>query len=138
MDTSLHRRITLVAGLAFGLGACATGSPDAFQRQADAVVQERVEAAAADRMVCPVVVSNATDQQLEAGYTLEGQRSALGLIPAGRSLAFHVRCAADRIEAFATAPGTGFFGGPDEYRTVAALDRTSETRVRFTLTDRVH
>lgn len=137
MKTTRHGPIALVATAALALGGCATSSPDVFQQQAAAAAQARVEAAAAGRSVCPVVVANATDHQLEASYALQGERSLLGLIPAGRSLSFQVRCAAERIEAFGTAPDTGFLGGPEEYRTVAALDRTQATTVRFTLTDRV-
>lgn len=130
-----HHRIVLIGVLGCALGACAT-LPNAFERS-DRAAAEKHAAAAADRVVCPVVVSNATDQHLDAGYSLEGERSVLGMIPAGRSVAFDVRCAAERIEAFATGPGSGFLGGPEEYRTVAALDRTRATAVSFTLSDRV-
>jgi hypothetical protein len=130
-------RIGLLAAVGLGLGACA-GYRDAFERAARPPVVEKSADAAESRTVCPVVVSNGTDQHLEAGYALEGETSTLGLIPAGRSLSFRVRCTAERIEAFAIAPNSGFLRGPDRYRTVAALDRTQETRVRFTLTDRVH
>jgi len=136
MFTSRLGRIGVLAGTALVLGACAS-SPDAFERHDDWTATAAA-AAAAHEVVCPVVVSNATDHQLEAGYALQGEESVLGLIPAGRSLSFQVRCTAERIEAFATAPGTGFFGGPEQYRTVAALDRTQATRMSFTLTDRVH
>ena len=138
MNINPGLRLVVVVLSGFALGACASAGPDAFQRQAVDAERARAEAAAAHRSVCPVVVSNATDHRLEAGYALEGETSVLGMIPAGRSLSFQVRCTANRIEAFATAPGTGFLGGPEEYRTVAALDRTQETKVRFTLTDRVH
>lgn len=137
MVTLPSTRIALLAAAVVASGACASSS-DAFARHDRAVTAERVVEATEGEVVCPVVVSNATDLQLEAGYELDGEESRLGLIPAGRSLSFQVRCTARRIEAFATAPGTGFFGGEEEYRTVAALDRTQATRVRFTLTDRVH
>jgi hypothetical protein len=138
MNMIRPQRIGLIALASLVTGACASSAPDVFQRQARASARMQLEAATADRSVCPVVVSNATDHHLDASYALQGERSVLGLIPAGRSLAIEVRCTAGRIEAFATAPGTGFLGGPEEYRTVAALDRTRETRVRFTLTDRVN
>lgn len=135
--TTIHRsRIGLLAGAALALGACASHS-DAFERADRVAAAREADEASAHQVVCPVVVSNATDHQLHAGYALQGEESVLGMIPAGRSLAFRVRCTAERIEAFATAPNTGFLGGPEEYRTVAALDRTRETRVRFTLTDRI-
>lgn len=137
MWTIRYSRIGLIAAAALVAGACAS-NPNAFERHDRATAAVEAAEAASERVVCPVVVSNGTDQQLEAGYALQGESSVLGLIPAGRSLSFRVRCTADRIEAFATAPHTGFLGGPEEYRTVAALDRTQETRVHFTLTDRVH
>lgn len=136
MQTPTHVRFAVLAGAVIAVGACAS-TPDAFERQRGLMAEEQVARATSDEVVCPVVVSNGTDHQLEAEYALQGQTSRLGLIPAGRSLSFQVRCTADRIEAMAKAQGTGFFGGPDEYRTVAVLDRTQPTRVRFTLTDRV-
>ena len=138
MSTRRAIRIALLSGVGLASAACATTSPDVFARQARAVAEEAKEAGDSDRAVCPVVVSNAADHPLEAGYALRGERSRLGLIPAGRSLSFQVSCEARRIEAFATAPGTGFMGGPEEYRTAAALSRTHATRVSFTLIDRVH
>jgi hypothetical protein len=68
------------------------------------------------------------DPRREKGVTIliSTRNIRIGLLPLAR-----------RIEAFATAPGTGFLGGPDEYRTVAALDRTGATRLSFTVTDRV-
>ncbi len=136
MRAPTHVRFVLLSGAILALGACAS-SPDAFARHQGVAAEARLAEVASGDVVCPVVVSNGTDHQLEAEYALEGETSRLGLIPAGRSLSFQVRCTADRIEAMATARGTGFFGGPDEYRTVAVLDRTQATRVRFTLTDRV-
>lgn len=135
METPTRLRFAILTSAVLVMGACAS-SPDAFARHQRSLADKQVVAEANDEVVCPVVVSNGTDQQLEAEYALEGRTSRLGLIPAGRSLSFQVRCT-DRIEASATAHGTGFFGGPDKYQTVAILDRTQTTRVRFTLTDRV-
>lgn len=136
MDMPRQIRFAALAGAALVMGACAS-SPDAFARHQRTVAEKQVVESVSDEVVCPVVISNATDQQLEAEYALQGETSQLGLIPAGRSLSFQVRCTAQRIEASATAQGTGFFGGPDQYHTVAVLDRNRATRVRFTLTDRV-
>lgn len=136
MPIPTNTRLAVVAGAIWVLGACAS-SPDAFSRHQRSLAEQKVVEATGDEVVCPVVVSNGTDHPLEAEYALQGETSRLGLIPAGRSLSFRVRCTADRIEAMATARGTGFFGGPDEYRTGAVLDRSGATRVRFTLTDRV-
>jgi len=129
-------RIILLAAAAAALGACSTHS-DAFGRHEEFMARQRADAAAADRKICPVVVSNATDQQLAASYRLEGHESILGMIPAGRSLSFVVFCNARRIEALATATHGGLLGGADEYRAVAALDRTQATRVAITVRDRV-
>ena len=136
MDTPRQIRFAALAGAALVMGACAS-NPDAFARHQRTVAEKQVVESVSDEVVCPVVVWNATDHQLQAEYALEGETSRLGVIPAGRSLTFQVRCTAQRIEASATAQGTGFFGGPDEYHTEAVLDRTQTTRVRFTLTDRV-
>ena len=136
MDMPRKIRFAALAGAALVMGACAS-SPDAFARHQRTMAEKQVVESVSDEVVCPVVISNATDQQLEAEYALQGETSQLGRHTARRSRSFQARGGAQRMEASATAQGTGFFGGPDEYRTVAVLDRTRATRVRFTLTDRV-
>ena len=116
-------------------GACASAGPwEAHDRS----VAERSSAARSDGTgVCPVVLTNQTDQQLDASYLHGGVQSVLGLIPAGRSLSFGVQCDGGSIEAFAVASTGGLLGGPDEYRTVSAIAPAGATRVDFTMIDRV-
>lgn len=85
--------------------------------------------------ICPVVLSNETDQQLD-GYAVEGVQSVLGLIPAGRSLSFSVWCGGGSIEAYGVASDT-FFGDGYEYRTLAELDSSRATRMGFAVADRL-
>ena len=129
-------RFLTFSALLASLGACATSS-NAFERNARHNAAKRAAEAADDRTVCPVTVRNVTGQQIDAGYRLNGVASTLGLIPDGRSLSFGVLCDAGAIEAFATSAAVGFFGGAQEFMTVAALDRTRETRVDFTVVDRI-
>jgi hypothetical protein len=124
-------RVTLVLVAACSATACA-GAPSAWEPYGAAAS----ETARAGSAVCPVVLTNQTDEQLDAGYAVGGVESVLGLIPAGRSLSFGVSCTPGRIEAFAVAGG-GFLGGGPEYRTVASLDREGPTRMGFTVVDRV-
>ena len=136
MRSTRLTRFAFVPILGATLSACASGS-NGFDRQDRFVSQQRAEAASADRGVCPVVVSNATDRQLDAVYQVGGVESMLGLIPAGRSLAFGVSCDAGAIEAFAVSDMGGLLGGAEEYRTMSSLDRTGATRMSFTVMDRV-
>ena len=136
MRSTRFTRLALVSILGATLAACASGS-SAFERHDRWVSQQRAEVVSADRGVCPVVVSNATDRHLDAVYEVGGVQSMLGLIPAGRSLAFGVSCDAGAIEAFGVSDMGGLLGGAEEYRTVSPLDRTGATRVSFTVTDRV-
>ena len=127
-------RVALVGALAMGLTACAAG-PDVFERHA---VYPRIAAPApAASAYCPVVLSNRTDQQIDAGYTQDGVESTLGLIPAGRSLSFRVSCGAGALVAHGVASNSGFLGDPNEYRAVAEVDHARETRVDFTVANRI-
>ena len=136
MRSTRFNRFALVSILGATLSACASGS-NAFDRHDRMISKERAEVASADRGVCPVVVSNATDQQMDAVYQVRGVESMLGLIPAGRSLAFGVSCDAGAIEAFAVSDVGGLLGGAEEYRTMSSLDKTGATRMSFTVADRV-
>jgi hypothetical protein len=127
-------RIPLVATVLVAAGACASAGPwEAHDRS----VAERSSAARSDGTgVCPVVLTNQTDQQLDAGYVLAGVQSELGLIPAGRSLSFGVSCSSGQIEAFGFAQGA-FLGEGPEYRTLASLEREQPTRVGLTIVNRI-
>jgi hypothetical protein len=132
LDT-LIARATLVLVAACSATAC-VGASSAWDPYGAAM--ETARPATPGSSVCPVVLSNQTDEQLDAGYAVGGVESVLGLIPAGRSLSFGVSCTPGEIEAFAVA-GSGFLGGGPEYRTVASLDREQPTRMGFTVVDRV-
>lgn len=136
MLASRTSRLALVVTLAAGASACASAS-NAFERHDRYAAEQQAAAVDASRVVCPVVLSNATDVQLDAGYQVGGVQSVLGLIPAGRSLSFGVVCDAGSIEAFAVSEAGGLFGGGSEYRTLSAVDPSGSTRVSFTATDRV-
>jgi hypothetical protein len=127
-------RVALVGALTIVLSACATG-PDVFERHAmyPAIAAPVPEASA----YCPVVLSNRTDQQIDAGYTHAGVQSTLGLIPAGRSLSFRVSCGAGALVAHGVASSTAFLGDPNEYRAIAEVDDARETRVDFTVANRI-
>ena len=118
------------------VSACASSS-NAFTRHEQFMVEQSAQASQADRAVCPVVLSNGTDQSLDAGYRLGGVQSVLGLIPAGRSLSFGVLCNAGPIEAFAVSDFGGLMGGAEHYRTVAPLSASGATRMSFTVVDRI-
>jgi len=136
---SLSRRFRFAltaAALAVATSACAS-APNAFVRHDRFMAEQQTQAAGADRAVCPVVLSNGTDQQLDARYSLGGVQSLLGLIPAGRSLSFGVLCDAGPVEAFAVSDMGGLLGGAQESRTVSSLDPSGATRMSFTVTDRV-
>jgi hypothetical protein len=133
LDTPIAR-IMLVLVAACSATACA-GAPSAWDPYGAAAV-ETARSSTVGSAVCPVVLSNQTDEHLDAGYAVDGVESVLGLIPAGRSLSFGVSCTPGRIEAFAVAGG-GFLGPGPEYRTVARLDRARPTRMGFTVVDRV-
>lgn len=136
----MMRHLTKVGVLTLLVGAssaCATATPNAFDRHdsfdARRVVQER----SVDRDVCPVVVSNATGFLVDAVYTESGVESTLGRIPSGRSVAFRVECDSGQIETHAISEVGGLLGGGLEYRKIARLDRTGETVVSLNVTDRI-
>ena len=125
-------RLATVAAVAAALSACAT-APNPW------TVHERTteaRAAAAHRSVCPVELANGTDENFEARYVASGQEAELGFVPAGSSLRFGVSCDDRSIEAMASS-SDGFFGRSVQYRKVAALDRSSLTRVELTVADRI-
>lgn len=130
------KRMGLVAMIAVAASACAS-TPDAFARHDRFMTESRAAEAAEDRGVCPVVLSNTTDQQLDARYTLQGVESMLGRIPAGRSLSFRVGCRAGSIEASAVSSRGGLLGGGYEYRTTSRIDPAGPTQLKFTVADRV-
>jgi hypothetical protein len=127
-------RSALLGALTIGASACATG-PDVFERHAryPAIAAPALAASA----YCPVVLSNRTDQQLDAGYTQAGVESTLGMIPAGRSLSFRVSCGAGALVAHGVASNSAFLGDPNEYRAIAEVDDARETRVDFTVANRI-
>ena len=120
-----------------GTSACASASPNVFERHSAFEERVVVEAASQDREVCPVVVSNATGHLVEAMYRQRGHETTLGRIPAGRSLTFGVQCDSGPIEALAVSDFGGLLGEGNQYRTMAALDRAGDTMLSFTLTDRI-
>ena len=124
-----------LAGAIAALGAACASAGGPWDRH-DEHPQRARAPEARPAAVCPVVLSNETDQRLDVGYVLGGVTSVLGLIPAGRSLSFSVSCDPGSIEAFGVASGF-FLGGGDQYRTVASLDPDRATRMGFTLTDRI-
>ena len=126
-------RHTVIVLSAVALSACATVH-DPFDAPAAMAAKRAPEQPST---FCPVVLSNRTDQQLDAGYLVGGVDSVLGLIPAGRSLSFQVSCAGGEVVAYAVASTGGFLGGGNEYRAVAPLDTSRETRLDFTLANRV-
>ena len=130
------RSALCVAFVAVATSACASSS-NVFANHDRFIARQQAQAAAAERSVCPVVLSNGTDQQLDAGYRIGGVASVLGLIPAGQSLSFGVVCDAGPIEAFAVSNMGGLFGDAGEYRTVSQLDLVGATRMSFTVVDRV-
>lgn len=135
MVSKARIRVALGFALAAVAGGCASTTQSAWDR-ADLAPSKRAPASIGGSTVCPVVLSNQTDQQLNAGYVVGGVESVLGLIPAGRSLSFRVSCSPGSIEAFAYAPG-GFLGGDEEYRTSAHLAPERHTKLGFTVVNRI-
>jgi len=130
-------RAIVAIAVMVGTSACASTSPNVFERHTAFEDRVVVEAASQDREVCPVVVSNGTGHLVEAAYRQRGLEKTLGRIPAGRSLTFGVQCDSGPIEAFAESDFGGLLGEGNQYRTMAALDLSGQTVLSFTLTDRI-
>lgn len=125
------------AAAMIGATACASASPNVFERHDAVEVQRQLVEATKDRQICPVVVSNATGHLIDAVYRQEGRESTLGRIPTGRSLTFSVHCDSGPVEAHAISDFGGFLGGGLEYKKMAALDRAGQTELSLTTIDRI-
>lgn len=134
LDRSLTQA-ALALVLAVSTGACAA-TPNVWELHDMHERQQRAGAVESTATVCPVLLTNHTDMQLDAGFEAGGVSSVLGLIPAGRSLGFSVACDVGPVQAFAVSNG-GFLGGPQEYRAVAPLRRGRTTELGLSLANRV-
>lgn len=137
MRTRYLFRALCGAAAVIGSSACASASPNVFERHDAVQVQRQIEEATKDRQICPVIVSNATGHLVDAVYRQEGRESMLGRIPSGRSLTFSVHCDSGPVEAVAISDFGGFLGGGQKYRKMAAVDRAGDTELSLTVTDRI-
>jgi hypothetical protein len=136
MSKSVIGRTAVLAALALSTSACATSS-DVFARHESDMQRRASEEANADRWLCPVLVSNSTDDHLEVEYEAAGIRSALGILPAGQQVRFGVFCDAEQVDAHGVSTMGGLYGDGIEYRTSARLDRTKPAVLHFTRTHAV-
>lgn len=114
-------------------GACASASSPWKTHDRTADVKARAADPAAQ---CPVVLANATDDLIEAGYVSLGVESVVGMIPVGHSLRLSVSCREGQIEAFAVSDG-GLMDDVVHYRKLARLDLAQVTHLDITQADRV-
>lgn len=134
MPTSRFGRIAVSVILGLTHAACTAASPFSARDITD--VGGGLAREAASPSTCPVLLTNATDDVIEAGYVRLGVESVIAMIPAGHSHDLTVSCRDGRIEAFALSGG-GVFDDHVRYRKLARLHASRVTRVDITAADRV-
>ena len=131
MTTSTTKRAALALVFALSSGACATSS-NVFSRHEGDVAQRALREATVDRVQCPVVVANGTEEMLEVEFRAGSLKEDVGLLPSGQHTSFEVPCSFETVRGYGTVALGGAWTAQREFEARVRLDRTKPAVLYFT------